>query len=55
MDFFKDFDTLDLIAIVIIGCFCTGSLMGLAGTENLKELSMMVGAFFFAKQTLQQK
>ena len=55
MNFFKDFDTSDLIAITIVGSFCIGSLVGLEGATSLKELSFMVGTFFFAKQTLQQK
>ena len=55
MNFIENFDTLDLIAVLIVGSFCIGSLYGIAGAENLKELSFMVGTFFFAKQTLLQK
>ena len=55
MKFFKDFDTLDVVALLIVGSYCYGSLAGLEGATNLKELALMVGTFFFAKQTLQQK
>ena len=55
MNFIKNFDTADLIAIIIVTCYCFGSFYKPESASTIKELALMVGTFFFAKQTLQQK